>query len=103
MTEQPTTPATDDTTSDSKAERSKLISQATWEAQKRLRKNHEVEFNDYMVEEAAARGIDWRPKPTAAEKAAKQITELLEQHPELRDRFEPATTGAPVKEFTTGQ
>ena len=53
----------------------------------RLREAHRDEFNTFMQEEAKTLGIDWKPKPTDAQKAKAQLDALLAEHPELRSEF----------------
>lgn len=59
-------------------------------AMKRLREAHREEFNTFMAEEAKTLGVDWKPRPTEAEKAAAELDALLAAHPELRERLAPA-------------
>lgn len=83
MTDSTTTEATDKST---------LQRKAYGLAQTRLREAHREEFNAFMAEEAKKLGVEWKPKPTEAEKAKAQLDSLLAQHPELRAQFEaPAT------------
>lgn len=56
-------------------------------AVKRLREGHRDEFNAMVAEEMKARGVDWRPRLTPEEKAAKQIKQLLAEHPDLAAQF----------------
>lgn len=56
-------------------------------AQARLRDAHRDEFNVFMQEEAKKLGIDWKPKPNAAQKAKAQLDALLAEHPELREEM----------------
>ena len=52
-------------------------------ATRRLRKAHLAEFNNYRVEEAKKRGIEWSPPLTADEKAREELDRLLAEHPTL--------------------
>jgi hypothetical protein len=40
-----------------------------------------------------ARGIDWKPKPTAEEKAEQQLAALLAEHPGLAAKVAQQNTG----------
>jgi hypothetical protein len=68
-------------------DRSSLHRQAYGAATRRLREAHRAEFNALMQEEAKGLGLDWKPKPTDAEKAAAQVAALLAAHPELREQM----------------
>ena len=76
-----TTPAevTDD-------QRQQALKESYTAATKRLREEYPIRFNALRVEEAAARGVVWTPKPTAAQKAAEQVRSLIEQYG-LSDQF----------------
>jgi hypothetical protein len=69
----------------SKEDRDARLRESYAAAEKRLRDAHTDEFNGYRTEEAAARGVEWKPKPTKAEKAKAEIERLLAENPELRD------------------
>lgn len=56
-------------------------------AQRRLREQNLAEFNRLRTQAAKELGYDWHPQPTAEEKAAKQMEELLAEFPGLRDQF----------------
>lgn len=70
-----------------KEKRTKLLSEAYTAATKRLREGRRDEFDALYSEEAANRGIDWKPKPSAEQKAKQEMQRLLEQHPHLRDQL----------------
>jgi hypothetical protein len=61
----------------------KAKSDAYGAATSRLKDAHRAELNGYIAEEMAARHIDWRPRPTASEKATAEIKRLIEEHPDL--------------------
>lgn len=67
--------------------RSALLNDSYGAAMKRLRDNHLEEFNTLRVEEAKARGIEWVPPKTEAQKAREQVQALLTAHPELASEF----------------
>lgn len=73
-------PTTAPTTKEDKA---KALGECYTAATRRLREAHLAEFNGYRAEEAKARGIEWTPQPTAAEKAAAEIERLLADNPGL--------------------
>lgn len=54
---------------------------------KRLREAHRDEFERYLADECAARGVEYKRRLSAEEKAEKTIETLLSEHPELRERF----------------
>lgn len=95
-----------------KDERSNLLRQAYGAATARLREAHRDEFDRYQVEEARSLGVEYKPRMNPEQKAEKQLAELLEQFPHLRDRLdgnepngdEPedeAEDEAEVKQFST--
>ena len=55
-------------------------------AQTRLREEFKSDYNRIMAEEMRKRGIDWSPRLTEEEKAAKQVADLLAQFPSLREQ-----------------
>jgi hypothetical protein len=61
----------------------KAKSEAFSAAGKRLRETNREQYVRFVAEEMKARGIEWAPKPTAAEKAAAEAKALLEAHPEI--------------------
>lgn len=71
------------TTPDSEKSKDTKMREAYSAATKRVREDNREVFNKYMTEEAKARGIDWTPKPTAAEKARAEFQRLLSEHPEF--------------------
>lgn len=72
---------------ETEVDRNSLHRQAYGAATRRLRESHRAEFNALMQEEAKELGLDWKPKPTDAEKAAAQVAALLAAHPELREQM----------------
>lgn len=62
-------------------------SEARSAAARRLRDAHAEEYNGYLGEEMAARGIEWTPRLTDEQKAAKQVSDLLTQYPGLAATF----------------
>lgn len=67
------------------------MSAARSAAATRLRDAHLDEYNQFVVEEATARGLEWKPRPTAEQKAAADLAALLEAHPHLREQFTAPT------------
>lgn len=57
-------------------------------ATSRLRTEHQEEFNLMYSEEAKARGVEWRPRPTTSEKARTELAALLSEHPELFEEID---------------
>lgn len=57
---------------------------------------HREFFNARKKHHAQAAGIDWKPQPTAEEKALAEAKALLEQHPGLAEQLglAPAPTSA---------
>lgn len=45
-----------------------------------LRNNNRDEFNKYMLEETAKRGLEWQPRLSPAEKARQDIARLAKEH-----------------------
>lgn len=78
------------------------MSEARNAAQSRLNEKHRRELNELITEEAKKRGITWKPKPTAEEKAEAEAKALLEQFPHLRERLlgggEDPAEGQPAKD-----
>lgn len=64
----------------------KAMSAARSAAAATLRQNHHEEYNDLLVREAKARGIEWSPRPTKEERAAQEMYRLLRDYPELAER-----------------
>jgi hypothetical protein len=60
-----------------------LLKEAYQAATRRLRDEQRAEFNRIYAEEASTRGVEWKPKPTAEEKAAQQMADLLAKFPHL--------------------
>jgi hypothetical protein len=69
----------------SKEDRDARLREAYTAADRRLREAHADEFNKFRAEEAAARNVEWKPKPSKAEKAKAEIERLLAENPELRE------------------
>lgn len=63
----------------------KKLKKAYATATSKLRKAHQTEFNTLYSTEAKALGVEWKPKPTAEEKARAEMAALLEKYPQLRD------------------
>lgn len=82
-----------------KQDKATLQRKAYGTAQTRLREAHREEFNQFMVEEAKALGLDWRPKPTDEQKAASQLAALLAAHPGLREQMGLPAEAGPSEGF----
>lgn len=61
-------------------------------ATSRLREKYRGEFNQFMKEETKALGIEWKPRPSAREKAAQTLDALLAEHPDLIDEIASRVT-----------
>lgn len=68
----------------SASERQALINKADSAAYRALRKAHLQEFNEAKQKAAAELGLDWHPRASAEERARKQISNLLSEHPDLQ-------------------
>lgn len=82
------------------SDKSKALSAARQAATTRLIDAHRDEFNGYMTEEATARNVEWKRKMTPAERAEKELADLVKANPALaeilRQQYgspDPATTG----------
>ena len=60
------------------------LSKARSKALATLRENHRDEFNALITAEMKARGFQWKPRPTKAEKAEEALRKLLAENPELQ-------------------
>lgn len=78
-------PSEDESTTD----RSNALRKAYGAATARLREGHREEFDRLYVEEAKKLGVDYKPKPTAEQKAEEQLRALLAEHPGLRSKIAP--------------
>lgn len=67
--------------------RAALLREAYSAATTRLRDENPTRFQELRVEEAKQRGVDYTPPKTKEERAAEQLDALLNEHPNLRDRF----------------
>lgn len=76
-----------ESTTEKSDNKSALIRKAYSAATAKVRDAHRDEFNAFMVEEAKALGVDWKPKPTEEEKAKAQLDALLAEHPHLREQM----------------
>lgn len=74
---------TTDTTAYPEADPQKAKSEAFSAAGKRLRETYRAEYLGFVAEEMRKRGVDWSPRPTAAEKASDEAKRLLAEHPEI--------------------
>ena len=68
---------------------SKLLAEARTAAIGRVLDEDRDEFNQYMTEEAAARNVTWKRRPTEQEKREAKLRELLAADPDLLSRVLP--------------
>lgn len=73
----------------SKEEVAKRKKEAYAAATSRLREERRTEFDALYSQEAEARGVTYTPKPSAEQQAAEQVADLLNQFPNLKERFVP--------------
>jgi GrpB-like predicted nucleotidyltransferase (UPF0157 family) len=64
------------------------------EAERTLRHRHREELNGLIKAAFEREGIEYRPRLSEEEKAAKAIEDLLAAHPELRERYAPVDNTA---------
>lgn len=76
---------TDQTVESTQSTRQQALNAASGAASKRLKEEHQAEWNKYMSEEATARGQEWKPKMTKEQKAEEDFKRLLAQNPHLAD------------------
>ena len=53
----------------------------------RIREENRDRYNEILVEEAKALGIDWKPRPSAKDRARQKLQQLLAENPELKDEL----------------
>ena len=68
---------------------SKLLAEARTAAIGRVLDENRDKFNQYMTEEAAARNVTWKRRPTEQEKREAKLRELLAADPDLLSRVLP--------------
>jgi hypothetical protein len=74
--------------------RDQKLSKARNKAQSTILAKHRKEFDEEMVKEAAALGVEWAPRAkTAKEMALEQVQELLEKYPDLREQVVDSILG----------
>lgn len=56
-------------------------------ATKRLREENLDRFNELRAEESTRLGVDWKPRPTAEQKAEAELEALLATHPNLAEKL----------------
>ena len=67
--------------------RNTLLRQAYTAATSRLRDAHRDEFERLNQQESQNRGVDYTPRLSPEQKAEKELADLLERHPHLRDKI----------------
>lgn len=82
-----TAPETTVETDAEKKKRSDNLRKAYGEAAAELRTTHQEEFDALYVKHAAKYGIDYKPKPTKAEKARQALAALLSENPDLKEEL----------------
>lgn len=70
-----------------KAQRTKAITKAYTDTAAWLREKYRDEYNAHQKALLAEQGVDWAPALTPAEKAAKQIRDLMAEHQLSIDDF----------------
>jgi hypothetical protein len=78
--------STDTTNTTADEAKDKAMSAARSAAAAKLREKHLDEYNTLLTAEAKERGVDWKPRPTAEQRAAEEMERLLQQFPELAER-----------------
>jgi len=68
-------------------ERANALRKAYGQATARLRGEHREEFDQFYAEAAKELGVDYKPRPTAEQKAEETFEALLEEYPHLRDKI----------------
>lgn len=63
-------------------------SRARGRAEARLRDAHRDELFGYIQEEMTKEGVNWQPRLTEEERAERQIEDLLNRHPSLREKYD---------------
>lgn len=79
---------------DDGSERGKKLKKAYSNATSRLRQDHRDDFDKLMSEEAQNLGVEYTPRLTPEERAKKELEEILEQFPSLRDQINPGPEAA---------
>lgn len=75
-----------------KSERSQKLRTAYTKANTALREKHRDEFETLYQSEAQALGVDYKPRPTAEQKAEEQMAAILNEYPHLREQFGSVTS-----------
>ena len=76
--------AAEGTATEGKRSEQKARAAARSTAASRLREAHREEYDQYLAEEMAAQGIDWKPKPTPEQKAKSELERIYAEFPHLR-------------------
>jgi hypothetical protein len=75
-----------------KSERSQKLRSAYTAANTALRESHREEFERLYQQKAQELGVDYKPRPTAEQRAQEQMEALLNEYPQLREQFGSTTT-----------
>lgn len=81
------TESTTDPKQEAAKKRTAALNRAYASATNVIREKYKAEFTEQYVAEAAKLGIDYKPKPSRAEKAEADLLALLEQNPDLQERL----------------
>lgn len=77
-----------DTTAEmSEEDKRKAMTEIYTKAESMLKEAHKAEFNEMRKKLAAERGIEWSPRPTAADRAEEQVRKLISENPSLAARL----------------
>lgn len=79
-------------------DKEKALSAARSAAAARLREAHREEFEGYLVDEAKQRGVEWKPRKTAKQRAEEQFQALLAEFPDLAKSLSGPETSVPQPE-----
>lgn len=81
-----------------KAERSTKLRTAYTQANTALREKYRDEFERLYQEKAEALGVDYKPRPTAEQRAQEQMEAILNDYPHLREQFGTGASPDPAPE-----
>lgn len=62
-----------------------------------LRDKHRDDFNALYSKEAAKLGVEWKPRATGEEKAAKQLMSILGEYPALAETLRQSAAARPAE------
>lgn len=76
------------------SERDLKLRESYTTALKQLREKHQDEFNQLRAEAAAELGVEWKPEPSAKDKARAQLRAIFADNPDLLDEVRQVKTEA---------